>query len=103
MPLQGIQVVCHLSPHPMQPGQHLSSCSCFVEYSKLCLAQMRGTISPANPWDVMVDLFFYREPEEVKEEEAEEPYGAEGTTAGYTPAMAAAPGKALTERAVAGE
>ena len=30
--------------------------------------QMRGSISPANPWDVMVDLFFYREPEEVKDE-----------------------------------
>ena len=29
---------------------------------------MRGSISPANPWDVMVDLFFYREPEEVKDE-----------------------------------
>lgn len=29
--------------------------------------QMRGTISPANPWDVMVDLFFYREPETAKE------------------------------------
>jgi small subunit ribosomal protein SAe len=34
--------------------------------------QMRGTISPANPWDVMVDLFFYREPEETKDEEAPE-------------------------------
>ena len=32
-----------------------------------CL-QMRGSISPSNPWDVMVDLFFYREPEEVKDE-----------------------------------
>ncbi len=29
---------------------------------------MRGSISPSNPWDVMVDLFFYREPEEVKDE-----------------------------------
>jgi len=28
---------------------------------------MRGTISPTNPWDVMVDLFFYREPEEAKD------------------------------------
>ena len=34
--------------------------------------QMRGTVTAANPWDVMVDLFFYREPEEAKEE-AEEP------------------------------
>jgi small subunit ribosomal protein SAe len=31
--------------------------------------QMRGTISASNPWDVMVDLFFYREPEEVKDED----------------------------------
>ena len=29
---------------------------------------MRGSISPSNPWDVMVDLFFYREPEEVKDD-----------------------------------
>ena len=34
--------------------------------------QMRGTVTAANPWDVMVDLFFYREPEEAKEE-VEEP------------------------------
>ncbi len=36
-------------------------------YLLACL-QMRGSISPSNPWDVMVDLFFYREPEEVKDE-----------------------------------
>lgn len=52
--------------------------------------QMRGTISPANPWDVMVDMFFYREPEDVKEEEPDEPY-ADATTAGYTPVMTGAP------------
>ena len=23
---------------------------------------MRGTVSAAAPWDVMVDMFFYREP-----------------------------------------
>jgi len=34
--------------------------------------QMRGTVSPAQPWDVMVDLFFYRDPEETKEKEAED-------------------------------
>ncbi|KAG0569863.1 hypothetical protein M758_6G116800 [Ceratodon purpureus] len=34
--------------------------------------QMRGTISAAQPWDVMVDLFFYREPEESKDREEEE-------------------------------
>jgi len=29
--------------------------------------QMRGVVTPAQPWDVMVDLFFYRDPEETKE------------------------------------
>jgi len=44
--------------------------------------QMRGTVSSSNPWDVMVDMFFYREPEEVKEAEAEqEP--AEAAEAGF--------------------
>jgi small subunit ribosomal protein SAe len=36
---------------------------------------MRGVVSASNPWDVMVDLFFYRDPEETQEKEAEE--GAE--------------------------
>ena len=27
---------------------------------------MRGTIVREQPWDVMVDLYFYRDPEEVK-------------------------------------
>jgi len=40
--------------------------------------QMRGTISAVSPWDVMVDMFFYREPEELKEqEEAQEAAAAE--------------------------
>ncbi|WIA42565.1 hypothetical protein OEZ86_008544 [Tetradesmus obliquus] len=34
--------------------------------------QMRGTVSAASPWDVMVDLFFYREPEEAEKPAAEE-------------------------------
>ncbi|KAG0451685.1 hypothetical protein HPP92_026041 [Vanilla planifolia] len=44
--------------------------------------QMRNIIAPGHKWDVMVDLFFYRDPEETKEqqEEAEAPvapvYGA---------------------------
>ena len=33
--------------------------------------QMRGTVNAQSNWDVMVDLFFYREPEETKEEEVE--------------------------------
>ena len=31
--------------------------------------QMRGTVTASNPWDVMVDLYFYRDPEEAKEQE----------------------------------
>ena len=37
--------------------------------------QMRGTISASNPWDVMVDLFFYRDPEEL-EDKPDEPEAA---------------------------
>ncbi|KAG6524627.1 hypothetical protein ZIOFF_014562 [Zingiber officinale] len=34
--------------------------------------QMRSTIPPGRKWEVMVDLFFYRDPEEAKEQEEEE-------------------------------
>ncbi|CAD5196092.1 small ribosomal subunit protein uS2y isoform X2 [Musa acuminata AAA Group] len=34
--------------------------------------QMRGTIPLGRKWEVMVDLFFYRDPEEAKEQEEEE-------------------------------
>ncbi|KAG0284558.1 structural constituent of ribosome, partial [Dissophora globulifera] len=32
--------------------------------------RLRGTISRSAPWDIMVDMFFYRDPEEKAEEEA---------------------------------
>ena len=51
--------------------------------------QMRGTVSEANPWDVKVDLFFYREPEEAKEA-AEGDADADAGEFGALPAPAAA-------------
>lgn len=47
--------------------------------------QMRGTITPTRPWDVMVDLFFYREPDEAKERDEEEGGAPEFTPAEYVP------------------
>ncbi|ONK65395.1 uncharacterized protein A4U43_C07F36660 [Asparagus officinalis] len=60
-------------------GKH--SIGCLFWLLARMVLQMRGTIAPAHKWEVMVDLFFYREPEEAKEqEEAEAPvapdYGA---------------------------
>jgi small subunit ribosomal protein SAe len=34
--------------------------------------RMRATITRAQPWDIMVDLFMYREPEETEKKEQEE-------------------------------
>ncbi|MGH0186745.1 UNVERIFIED_CONTAM: hypothetical protein FKN15_021485 [Acipenser sinensis] len=31
--------------------------------------RMRGTISRDHPWEVMPDLYFYRDPEEIEKEE----------------------------------
>ncbi|ONM25370.1 40S ribosomal protein Sa-1 [Zea mays] len=48
--------------------------------------QMRGTILPGHKWDIMVDLFFYRDPEEAKQLEEEEALVAPdyGAVAEYT-------------------
>ncbi|KAG7576032.1 Ribosomal protein S2 [Arabidopsis thaliana x Arabidopsis arenosa] len=53
-------------------GKH--SIGCLFWLLARMVLQMRGTILRAQKWDVMVDLFFYREPEEAKEEDDEE-YG----------------------------
>jgi small subunit ribosomal protein SAe len=39
--------------------------------------RLRGTINRSQPWDVMVDLFFYRDPEEVEAQAKEEAAGRE--------------------------
>ncbi|KAK8670305.1 hypothetical protein V6N13_105063 [Hibiscus sabdariffa] len=51
-------------------GKH--SIGCLFWLLARMVLQMRGTIAPGQKWDVMVDLFFYREPEEAKEQEEEE-------------------------------
>lgn len=56
--------------------------------------QMRGTVSAASPWDVVVDLYFYRDPEEAKEQEEEgvADFGAAAADFGAVPAIAGAAG-----------
>ncbi|XP_021903011.1 40S ribosomal protein SA-like [Carica papaya] len=51
-------------------GKH--SIGCLFWLLARMVLQMRGTIRPGQKWDVMVDLFFYREPEEAKQQEEEE-------------------------------
>ena len=86
------------------PANNKGKHSIGVLYYLLCrmVLQMRGTVTPSNPWDVMVDLFFYREPEEAKEPEeapaAEFPTTDLGFPAAVEPA-AAAPGAAFFEGA----
>ncbi|XP_074296065.1 small ribosomal subunit protein uS2-like [Silene latifolia] len=73
-------------------GKH--SIGCLFWLLARMVLQMRGTLRQGQKWDVMVDLFFYREPEEAKEPEDEEvaqgaDYGMPDYAAG---ALGAAPG-----------
>ncbi|KAK7275523.1 hypothetical protein RIF29_16642 [Crotalaria pallida] len=56
-------------------GKHSIGCL-FWLLARMVLS-MRGTIRPGLKWDVMVDLFFYREPEEAKQQEEDEAPAAE--------------------------
>ncbi|ONI15271.1 hypothetical protein PRUPE_3G034600 [Prunus persica] len=65
-------------------GKH--SIGCLFWLLARMVLEMRGSLRPGHKWDVMVDLFFYREPEEAKEKEEEEAvadsgYGMGGYTA----------------------
>ncbi|CAA2970051.1 40S ribosomal protein SA-like [Olea europaea var. sylvestris] len=51
-------------------GKH--SIGCLFWLLARMVLQMRGVIAPGHKWDIMVDLFFYRDPEEAKEEQEEE-------------------------------
>ncbi|XP_043722108.1 40S ribosomal protein SA-like [Telopea speciosissima] len=73
-------------------GKH--SIGCLFWLLARMVLQMRGTIRPGLKWDVMVDLFFYREPEEAKELEEDE-MGAPpeyGVAAEYSAAALGLPG-----------
>jgi len=61
-------------------GKH--SIGCLFWLLGRMVLQMRGVIPAGHKWDIMVDLFFYREPEENKEQEEEEA-PAEDYVGGY--------------------
>ncbi|PKA61448.1 40S ribosomal protein SA [Apostasia shenzhenica] len=65
-------------------GKH--SIGCLFWLLARMVLQMRRTILPGHKWEVMVDLFFYRDPEEAKEqEEAEAPVAPDyGAVTDYT-------------------
>eukprot|EP01018_Ginkgo_biloba_P031416 Gb_10091 [translate_table: standard] len=69
-------------------GKHSIGCL-FWMLARMVL-QMRGTILPGHSWDVMVDLFFYREPEETKDREEDEVAAPEFNAAYTAPTFALA-------------
>eukprot|EP00298_Acanthocystis_sp_HF-20_P029211 c8098_g1_i1.p1 GENE.c8098_g1_i1~~c8098_g1_i1.p1 ORF type:complete len:268 (-),score=78.55 c8098_g1_i1:12-815(-) len=80
-PLSGIDIVV-----PCNNKGKLSLGLLFWLLSREVL-KMRGTVNAANPWTEMVDLFFYRDPEDLEKSEAD----VEETKGGEWGAEAAAP------------
>jgi len=74
------------------------SIGCLFYLLARMVLQMRGTIPPNQPWDVMVDLFFYREPEEAREQEEEGVLAVnEYATAGVVPDYTATAGLGVVQ------
>jgi len=61
------------------PGNNKSKHSLGLLYWLLAreVLRIRGTISRSEPWDLMVDMFFYRDPEAEKEQNANAEDGAD--------------------------
>merc|ERR1719359_493543 len=85
-PLRGIDIAIPAN----NKGKHSIGVMYYL-LSRMVL-QMRGSITLERPWDVMVDMFFYREPEEVEEQEANAGNNQFGQDQGFAaPAAIAAP------------
>lgn len=83
------------------PGNNKGRLSIGLLYWLLAreVLRMRGTISRSSPWDVPVDLFFYRDPEEL--EKMEDAAGATAEAAPAASTWTAAAGEAETYEAPA--
>lgn len=69
-------------------GKH--SIGCLFWLLARMVLQMRGVISQGHRWEVMVDLFFYREPEDNKEQQEEEAVVGDYQDYGGVPALGGA-------------